>query len=347
MMGILETDGCRSFLHFPRVPFHGTNPRRTKEATEGVSVEGAGVRKWVLILFWSVAGWGEPRWLPVGAEHQRDGRIFFEWGSLRQLPGATWEKEADTPPDRWHYVTVRGKRVWHFFMLPPGVADPPSTREWFAQLVPETKDYQLVYSEVPHGGSYWMPFKAPDWQGTLVVAHTIPATLAWLDMGPGPTPAEFKEWLKTFQRSDQLVTFKPGLKPPAPPKTTPSPAPVVPTRPVSSAEKLQKLVSTLTFWPLFLLVPMALRARKERDRLSYRRQMAVLLTFPPALGLLLLILGDQLTRQWYADPAQREPAFHYLAYRAVGFALLGPLAMLLVRRFRPRRRRKHSERQRR
>ncbi|MBN9418053.1 MAG: hypothetical protein J0I12_21570 [Candidatus Eremiobacteraeota bacterium] len=305
------------------------------------------MRRWVLILLVSGAAWGEPRWLPVGPEHRRDGRTFFEWGSLRELPGATWEKEADTPPDRWHYVTVRGKRVWHFYLLPPGVADPPSTREWFAQLVPESKDYQVVYSEVPHGGSYWMPFKAPEWQGTLVLAHTIPATLAWLDMGPGPTPPEFKEWLKTFQRSDQRLSFKPGQKAPPPPKATASPTPVPEKRPVSSTAKLQQLTSALTFWPLFLFIPMALRARKERDRASYRRQIAILLAFPPALGLLLLILGDGLTRQWFVDPAQRGPAFNYLAYRAVGFALLGPLAVLLVRRFRPRRRRKHSEHRRR
>lgn len=295
----------------------------------------------MLVLLWCVAAWGEPRWLPVGPEQQRDGRFFFEWGSLRQLPGAVWEKEAETPPDRWHYVTVRGKRVWHLFLLPPGVADPPSTREWFAQLVPESKDYQLIYSEVPHGGSYWLPFRAPEWQGTLVIAHTIPATLAWLDMGPGPTPPEFKEWLRSFQRSDQLLRFVPGPKP-AP---RPAPSPKAPPQPAKAQEKLQKLASTLTFWPLFLLIPMALRARTERNRARYRRQMAILLAFPPALALLLLILGDQLTQQWFPDPAQRGPAFNYLAYRAVGFALLGPIAMLLVRRFRPRRRRlKHQER---
>ncbi len=305
--------------------------------------EGWGVRKWLLVLVWSVAVWGEPRWRPVGPDQLRDGRFFFEWGSLRQLPGAVWEKEAETPPDRWHYVTVRDKRVWHLFLLPPGVADPPSTREWFAQLVPESKNYQLIYSEVPHGGSYWLPFTAPDWQGTLVVAHTIPATLAWLDLGPGPTPPEFKEWLKTYQRSDQLLRFVPGHKPS--PRPAPSPTPKARPQPVKAQEKLQKLVSTLTFWPLFLLIPMALRTRKERNLASYRRQLAALLAFPPALSLLLLLLGDQLTRQWFPDPAQRDPAFNYLAYRAVGFALLGPIAMLLVRRFRPRRRRlKHQER---
>lgn len=305
--------------------------------------EGQEVRKWVFVLLCSVAVWGEPRWLPVGPEQHNQGRFSFEWGSLRQLPGAVWEKEADTPPDRWHYVTVRGKRVWHLFLLPPGVADPPSTREWFAQLVPESQDYQLIYSQVPHGGSYWLPFRAPDWQGTLVVAHTIPATLAWLDMGPGPTTPDFKEWLKTFQRSDQLLRFLPHQE--SSPRPSPSPTPKAPPQPVKAQEKLQKLVSTLTFWPLFLLIPMALRARKERNRSSYRRQMAALLAFPPALALLLLILGDQLTQQWFADPAQRGPAFNYLAYRAVGFALLGPIAVLLVRRFRPRRRRlKHQER---
>ncbi|MBX3165971.1 MAG: hypothetical protein KF760_01115 [Candidatus Eremiobacteraeota bacterium] len=301
------------------------------------------MRKGILILLWSLAAWGEPRWLPVGPEQQRDGRFFFEWGSLRQLPGAVWEKEAETPPDRWHYVTIRGKRVWHLFLLPPGVADPASTREWFQQLVPESNDYQLVYSQVPHGGSYWMPFTAPDWQGTLVIAHTIPATLAWLDMGPSPTPPEFKEWLKTYQRSDQLLRFVPGRKPSTSP--TPSPLPAARPQPRNGQEKLHKLGSALTFWPLFLLIPMALRARKERKRASYRRQMAVLLAFPPALGLLLLVLGDGLTRQWFPDPAQRLPAFNYLAYRAFGFALLGPIAVLLVRRFRPRRRRlKHQER---
>lgn len=297
--------------------------------------------KWLLVLLWSVAAWGEPRWVPVGQEQQRDGRFFFEWGSLRQPPGAIWEKEAQTPPDRWHYVTVRGNRVWHLFLLPPGVADPPSTREWFEQLVPESKDYRLLYSGVPHGGSYWMPYTAPDWQGTLVIAHTIPATLAWLDMGPSPTPPEFKEWLKSFQRSDQLLTFQPNR--PASPKPNPSPTPSPPKQTSSSQEKLQKLGSAFTFWPLFLLIPMALKARKERSRASYRKQMAILLAFPPACGLMLMVLGDRLTHQWYTDPAQRAVAFNYLAYRGVGFALLGPLAVLLVRRFRPRRRRKHTE----
>lgn len=302
--------------------------------------------RWVLILLCATVAWGEPRWLPVGPEHQRDGRVFFEWGSLRQLPGAVWEKEADTPPDRWHYVTVRGNRVWHFFLLPPGVADPPSTREWFKDLVPEATDSQLVYSEVPHGGSYWLPFHAPQWQGTLVVAHTIPATLAWLDMGPAPTPPEFKEWLKTFQRSDRLLTFKPGQKPPPAQRPTPSPTPARPAQPIKAADKVGRLVSAFTFWPLFLLVPLGLRARKERDRVAYRRQMALLLALPPALALLLLLLGDNLTRQWFPELSQRNPAFNYLAYRAVGFALLGPLAVLMVRRFRPKRRRKHSERRR-
>ena len=298
--------------------------------------------KAILILLCSLAVWGEPRFVAVEAEQQREGRFYFEWGSLRQLPGAIWEKEAGTPPDRWHYVTTRGTRVWHLFLLPPGVADPPSTREWFTQLVPESRDYKLVYSTVPHGGSYWMPFTAPDWQGTLVIAHTIPATLAWLDMGPEPTPPEFKEWLRSFQRSDQLLTFKPGHTS-ALPKPGPSSTPAARPQPVSAQDRLQRLGSAFTFWPLFLLIPMALRARKERSRASYRQQMAILLAFPPACGLLLLILGDHLTKQWFSDPVQRATAFNYLAYRGVGFALLGPLAVLLVRRFRPRRRRKHNE----
>ena len=76
----------------------------------------------VSILFYA---WGEPRFVAVEAKQQREGRFYFEWGSLRQLPKAIWEKEAGTPPDRWHYVTTRGTRVWHLFLLPPGVADPP------------------------------------------------------------------------------------------------------------------------------------------------------------------------------------------------------------------------------
>ena len=44
----------------------------------------------------------------------------------------------------------------------------------------------------------------------------------------------------------------------------------------------------------------------------------------------LLLLADRLTNQWFPDPAQRDPAFNYVAYRAIGFALLGPLSVLLV-----------------
>ena len=73
----------------------------------GEGIEERGVRNAILVLLCSLAAWCEPRWLAVGPEQQRDGRFFFEWGSLRQLPGAIWEKEAETPPDRWHYVTVR------------------------------------------------------------------------------------------------------------------------------------------------------------------------------------------------------------------------------------------------
>ncbi|MFN8607824.1 MAG: hypothetical protein U0931_09845 [Vulcanimicrobiota bacterium] len=299
----------------------------------------------VLMLLLSLAGWGQPRWQPLGAGQVRGGRFYFEWGSLDVWPGVAWEKEADTPPDRWHYVGVRNNRVCHLFILPPDVADPPTTRQIFAELVPETKDYQLVYSQVPLGGSYWLPFQAPNWQGTLVVAHTIPATLAWLDMGAEPTAAEFKEWLKSFRPASQLESF-----PPPPVRPVPRVRSGKPSRPgprtVNNSQKLQALAATFTFWPLLLLIPLGLKARKEKNRRRFGQQMAALLSLPPALGLALLLLADRLTRGWFPDPVQRDAAFNYVAYRAVGFALLGPLSVLLVRRFRPRRKRRvHDRRQ--
>lgn len=302
------------------------------------------MRGLVLVLLLSLAAWGEPRWQPLGQGQLRGGRFYFEWGSLDVWPGVNWEKEADTPPDRWHYVGVRGQRVCHLYILPPDVADPPTTRQIFKAIVPEATDSQMVYSEVPLGGSYWLPFKAPDWQGTAVVAHVIPATLVWLDMGAEPSAPEFKEWLKSFQRSAQLETFS-ATAPPKPVAGRPvKSGPKPKLKPLNPNQKLQSLATTFTFWPLFLIIPLGLKARKERNRRRYAQQLAALLTLPPALGLILLLLADRLTNQWFPDPAQRDPAFNYVAYRAIGFALLGPLSVLLVRRFRPRRKRRVHER---
>jgi hypothetical protein len=304
------------------------------------------MRALVLVLLLALAAWGEPRWQALGAGQLRAGRFYFEWGSLDVWPGMTWEKEADTPPDRWHYVGVRGKRVCHLYILPPDVADPPTTRQIFAEIVPEAKDFQLVYSQVPLGGTYWLPFRAPDWQGTAVVAHVIPATLVWLDMGAEPTPPEFKEWLKSFRRSGQLEKFAAApAKPIAATPGKPGPRPDNPRpKALNPNQKLQRLASIFTFWPLFLIIPLGWRARKERNRKRYGQQLASLLTLPPALGLILLLLADRLTHQWFPDPAQRDPAFNYVAFRAIGFALLGPLGVLLVRRFRPKRKRRVHER---
>lgn len=302
-------------------------------------VEGRTMRVLLLTLMLSLAAFADPRWQPLGAGQVRNGRFHFEWGSLAVWPGVTWEKEADTPPDRWHYVGVRSNRVCHLFILPPDVADPPTTRRIFAELVPESNDYQLVYSQVPIGGSYWLPFRAPDWQGTLVVAHLIPATLAWLDMGAEATAPEFKEWLKSFRPSPQLQSFRTGAASPVPEVRVARPVKPGP-KAVSPVEKIQAVTAALTFWPLFLLIPLGLRARKERDRQTYSRQMATLLSLPPALGLLLLLLADRLCDRWFPDRAQRDAIFNYVAFRAVGFALMGPLAVLLVRRLRPKRKRR-------
>ncbi|MBS2036634.1 hypothetical protein JST97_16710 [bacterium] len=299
-----------------------------------------------LLLIWLVS-WGafaEPRWQPLGNGQVRQGRFYFEWGSLAVWPGVSWEKEVDTPSDRWHYVGVRSNRVCHLFILPPEVADPPTTRQIFNQLVPESQDFQLIYSQVPLGGSYWMPFRAPEWQGTLVVAHVIPATLAWLDMGAQPTAPEFKEWLKSFRPSPQLESFRAPLARPLPQART-GKASSARSKSPSPNQKLQALARALTFWPIFLLIPLGLKARKERDRQAYSRQVFGLLILPPGLAFILLLLADSWSGQWFPDPAQRAAAFKYVAFRALGFALLGPLGVLLVRRFRPRRKRRvHSRR---
>ena len=300
------------------------------------------MRSWCLVLLMSVVALAQPRLTPVSQEQLQGGRFAFQFGSLSNPPGTSWEMEAETPAERWHYVGVRGERVCHLFVLPPGVADPPSARGWFAELVPETKDYQLFYSEVPLGGSYWMPFKAPDWQGTLVVAHTIPATLIWLDMGKQPTSPEFKEWLKSFRRKNELQSFSPhSLRPAVKPGATLQTRPQrkVPT---DGFGRVHRLGSAFTFWPLFLLVALAVRAHRERNRGSYRRQLFLLLLLPIVAAGTLLLLGHHLTQEWFIDSLQRKTAFAYLAYRALGFALLGPLAALLVSRFRPKARRKKA-----
>jgi hypothetical protein len=169
-----------------------------------------------LILLLSLGGWAqEPQLVPVAHDHLKDGRFLFEWGSMENPPGTSWNYELNVPSDRWHYAAIQvdrkhvdKTRICHLYVLPPEPLDAKKAEDWYKALLPDASPARFFKSSNPQRPSFWSPIKGPDFKGTLVLTATPEALYCWEELGPTETPRDFPRWLSTFKPSDQKQRFE-------------------------------------------------------------------------------------------------------------------------------------------